>query len=138
MTAAVLIDPEQLIELADAARRLTVSHRNPHAFHEQKSELAEALRQLARGSAPGPIARSPILPARAARRMAEDLAPASTHQRPASCAHGAPQRAAAASVPPTPATPTSSRHREANAGQRRRRARPSDPRQLRLGFEAAP
>jgi hypothetical protein len=42
MTGAVLIDPEQLIALADAARRLTVSHRDPHAFHEQKSELGVA------------------------------------------------------------------------------------------------
>lgn len=34
-------------ELASRVSRLTVSHRDPHRFHEEKSEIANALRELA-------------------------------------------------------------------------------------------
>lgn len=38
----------KLFELADRARRLPPpNHRNPHAFHEARSELGSALEQLA-------------------------------------------------------------------------------------------
>lgn len=39
---------EQLRELARRVDRLVPSHRDPHAFFEEKSEISAALRQLAR------------------------------------------------------------------------------------------
>lgn len=41
-----------LISLALAVERLTPSHRDPHAFHEAKSEIAHKLRLLAKGIPP--------------------------------------------------------------------------------------
>lgn len=38
----------QIEELADRVRRLCPDHRDPHRFHEEKSEIAHDLRQLAR------------------------------------------------------------------------------------------
>ena len=44
----------RLLELAETASRLPAyDRRNPHAFHEAKSELAAELRKLARSMAPG-------------------------------------------------------------------------------------
>lgn len=40
---------EQLRQLADRVRRLVPDHRNPHRFHEEKSDIEHELRQLARG-----------------------------------------------------------------------------------------
>jgi hypothetical protein len=36
-----------LSEIADRLQRLSPSHRDPHYFHEEKSELVHALRRLA-------------------------------------------------------------------------------------------
>lgn len=36
-----------LAEIADRLARLAPSHRNPNHFHEEKSELVDALRRLA-------------------------------------------------------------------------------------------
>ena len=40
---------EALRLLAEQVERLAPSHRDPHAFHEAKSEIAHALRRLAGG-----------------------------------------------------------------------------------------
>lgn len=40
--------PTTLYDLADRLRRLTPSHRSPDRFHEEKSEIAHALDELAR------------------------------------------------------------------------------------------
>ncbi len=41
-------DPAALADkLAARVSRLTVSHRDPHRFHEEKSEIANSLRELA-------------------------------------------------------------------------------------------
>jgi hypothetical protein len=40
--------PPELEVLADRVRRLAPSHRDPEAFHVEKSEIERALRQLAR------------------------------------------------------------------------------------------
>lgn len=45
--------PNALEELAKRVARLSPSHRNPHAFHEDKSEIVAELRRLARGSKRG-------------------------------------------------------------------------------------
>ncbi|WP_299821349.1 hypothetical protein [uncultured Jannaschia sp.] len=37
-----------LAELASRLRRLSPDHRNPHRFHEEKSEIAHELARLAR------------------------------------------------------------------------------------------
>lgn len=39
---------EQLNTIADRLLRLSPSHRDPHQFHETKSELVDELRRLAR------------------------------------------------------------------------------------------
>ncbi len=39
---------EALLDLVDKINRLAPSHRNPHEFHEQKSEIAAELRRLAK------------------------------------------------------------------------------------------
>ncbi|MEW9617442.1 hypothetical protein AB3G45_26900 [Shinella sp. S4-D37] len=39
----------QLMDLADRLARLAPSHRDPHRFHEEKSELVAELRRLAVG-----------------------------------------------------------------------------------------
>jgi hypothetical protein len=39
---------ERLIELAGAVQRLCPDHRDPHRFHEQKSEIAASPRHMAR------------------------------------------------------------------------------------------
>jgi len=41
-------DSETLHRLAQAVRRLSPSHRDPHRFHEDKSEIERELRRLAR------------------------------------------------------------------------------------------
>ncbi|WP_189343744.1 MULTISPECIES: hypothetical protein [unclassified Mesorhizobium] len=38
---------DRLHEIADRLARLVPSHRDPHRFHEDKSELVDALRRLA-------------------------------------------------------------------------------------------
>ncbi|MDX8517966.1 hypothetical protein [Mesorhizobium dulcispinae] len=38
---------ERLHDIADRLARLTPSHRDPHRYHEDKSELIDALRRLA-------------------------------------------------------------------------------------------
>lgn len=38
----------QLADLAYRIRRLAPDHRNPHRFHEEKSEIAHQLAKLAR------------------------------------------------------------------------------------------
>lgn len=40
----------RLLELARQVQRLTPSHRHPERFHENKSEVVAALRQLANAS----------------------------------------------------------------------------------------
>jgi len=47
---------QALEELANRVRRLVPSHRNPEAFHEAKSEIEAALRQLARTMPADPCA----------------------------------------------------------------------------------
>lgn len=42
---------EQLADLIKRLKRLCPDHRNPHRFHEEKSEIEYALRQLARQAA---------------------------------------------------------------------------------------
>lgn len=44
---------EALEALAQRVARLAPSHRNPHAFHEDKSEIVAELRKLAKGKAHG-------------------------------------------------------------------------------------
>jgi len=39
--------PDTLTELAVRVQRLSPSHRDPESFHEEKSEIAAALHQLA-------------------------------------------------------------------------------------------
>ena len=39
---------EQIAELVRRIRRLCPDHRDPHRFHEEKSEIAHALTKLAR------------------------------------------------------------------------------------------
>lgn len=39
---------DQLEDLAHRIRRLVPDHRDPHRFHEEKSEIAHELAQLAR------------------------------------------------------------------------------------------
>lgn len=39
---------DQLSELAYRIRRLSPDHRDPHRFHEEKSEIAHELTKLAR------------------------------------------------------------------------------------------
>lgn len=41
--------PEVLAALATDVERLSPSHRNPHRFHEDKSEIVAELRRLAKG-----------------------------------------------------------------------------------------
>ena len=43
--------PEELETLADQVRHLAPDRHNPEAFHEAKSEIAAALRRLARAAA---------------------------------------------------------------------------------------
>ena len=43
---------ETLTRLAREVERLTPSHRDPHRFHECKSEIAHTLRLLAKGITP--------------------------------------------------------------------------------------
>jgi hypothetical protein len=83
----MLADPAaQLRDLAHRVARLSPSHRDPHVFHEDKSEIAESLRQLAAELRPVPApALSP--PARSAdRRHPDSVRAAATHQRPAPAA----------------------------------------------------
>jgi len=47
---------QRLLELAEQVARLPAyNHRNPHAFHEGKSEIAAELRKLARELTPRPV-----------------------------------------------------------------------------------
>lgn len=39
---------DRLAELAHRVHRLCPDHRNPHRFHEEKSEIAHELRSLSR------------------------------------------------------------------------------------------
>jgi hypothetical protein len=43
------IEPATLLSLADRVRRLLPSHRDPEAFHVEKSVIEHELRSLARG-----------------------------------------------------------------------------------------
>ena len=52
---------QRLLELAEQVARLPAyDHRNPHAFHEGKSEVAAALRKLARQLGPAREPRSGV------------------------------------------------------------------------------
>jgi hypothetical protein len=42
---------ELLVRLADRVRRLSPCHRDPHRFHEDKSDIEAELRRLARAPA---------------------------------------------------------------------------------------
>lgn len=43
----IVIDDHHLNDIADRLVRLAPSHRDPHRFHEEKSELVGELRRLA-------------------------------------------------------------------------------------------
>lgn len=42
----------ELMQLARQVERLAPSHRDPHAFHERKSDIAHTLRLIAKGITP--------------------------------------------------------------------------------------
>ncbi len=43
----IVIDDHHLHDIADRLARLAPSHRDPHRFHEEKSDLVGELRRLA-------------------------------------------------------------------------------------------